>query len=485
MMKRFLKLLAAILAFVLLVLLAISVLFVDTMRPQPAAPELSRRAPVPSQTASAVSVGVDDEEVEEVRVYGRIEDADTGARIYRAQVQVGGVVTLVEDGRYEVWLRQDAAMLEVTAPGFYSGWFELPDEASGELEHDFALLPSDEVSVFCAGLPGDSCADVLLTCSDPLLPFGRECRQDVGLTRCKCPDGEAAIRGGGRSVLIGADDVEAWLDFRDTGSLSGRVVDSGQPVAECHVGLLRIPVGLEDVPRGLLVARKTTCDAEGRFTLPGLVSGDWELIVHTGIDQNRTLTPRRLGVAEHLDIGDVELWAGGGIEGVLIDGLTGEPTQGPILAIRSGESDERFTPMGGETDYEGHFQLNGLPPGSWRVSGATSPHESVTVEVEDGVITDGVIVQTSDATALATNGFTLLRQDGVLIVDAVSRDSPAWDAGLETGDVIEGITMAGFSMNMDGKTGELAQLILGGWDGPGITLLVSGPDGPEEIPLTW
>ncbi len=486
MLKRALKLLAAVLAFALLVLIAASLFFADTMRPAPTPPELATRAPAARIETIAAPLGEEAPEVEEVRVFGRITDAETGELLSGAQLEIGGAITRLEDGRFEVWLSREQAMLEVVAPGYYSGWFHLPEEASGELEHDFALTPNDEVAVYCAGLPGDSCADVLLTCSHPLLPFGKECRQSVGLTVCRCPDGEAAIRGGGRSVLVGEGEVEAWLDFRDTGSITGRVVDSGQPVTQCHVALLRIPVGLEDVPRGLLVAQKATCDEEGVFTIPGLVSGDWELMVRTDAERTRVLTPRRLGLGEHLDLGDIELWAGGSIEGVLIDGLTGQPTRGPILAIRSGESDERFTPMGDEADYDGRFLLEGLPPGRWRVFGAASPHESVTVTVEDGAITDGVVVQTSDATALTTNGFTLTRdEDGALVVDEVSPDSPAWEAGLEAGDVIVGVTMAGFSLDMDGEAGELARLILGGWDGPGITLQVSGADGLEEIPLTW
>jgi hypothetical protein len=488
MLKRALKILAAVLAFGVLVLAVLSALFVDTMRPLPAAPELSSHTPVPLRrvTLPAALLGDTGEEQAEIRLYGRIEDADTGALIERARVISGAEIIAVEGGRYEVWVSPTSPWVQVGAPGYWSGGFSLPDSPDSAIEYNFALLPSDRVAVFCAGLPGDACADVLLSCGHPLLPMGEVCDQDGGYTVCDCPDGEAAIRGGGRSVLIGPDDTEAWLDFRDTGSISGRLVASGEPVPFCNVGLLRVPVGLEDLPRGLVVAQKTTCDAEGYFTLPGLVSGDWELLARSEADSlSRTLTPRRLAAGEHLDIGDVELWAGGGIEGVLVDGLTGQPTRGPIIALRAGEGEERITPMGDDADSTGHFQFDGLPPGRWRVFGATSPHESVVVEVEDGAITDGVEVRTSDATALATNGFTLSRDGDVLVVDTVSPGSPAWDAGLEEGDRIVGITMAGFSLDMGDSDIDLARLILGSWDGPGITLRVEGADGPEEIPLTW
>ncbi len=111
---------------------------------------------------------------------------------------------------------------------------------------------------------------------------------------------------------------------------------------------------------------------------------------------------------------------------------------------------------------------------SWRVFGATSPHESMTATVEDGVNTD--------ATTLITHGFTLSQDEiGALVVDAVSPDTPAWEAG----DVVVGITMAGLSLDMDGEASALAQVILDRCDGPGTTPQVLGADGFEEIPLTW
>ncbi len=109
----------------------------------------------------------------------------------------------------------------------------------------------------CAGLPGDSCAGILLSCSRPLMLLGAPCRWSVGLT-----------------VRVGEAAVEAWLDFRDTGSSTGRVVASGLPVQQCKSVLFRILARLEDEPWRLIVVRRSSCGDEAVFTLSGLVSGD-------------------------------------------------------------------------------------------------------------------------------------------------------------------------------------------------------------------
>lgn len=426
-----------------------------------------------------------------VRIFGSITDEE-GAPIEQATLINGGSTSVATGGRYEIWVPVEDPFTTVTARGYHTEYISpqgLSVEASPELEHDLILLSDERVAVFCAGLPGDRCSGMLVNCSTPLLPLGGECSVEEGLMLCVCPSGEAAVRGGGRATLIGADDTEAWLDFRDTGSLSGRIVDSGQPVTPCSLILVRLPMGLEDIPRGVIVGQRASCAHDGSFVFHGLVSGDWELMLKASPGgRDRMLQPVPLRAQEHKDIGDVEVWEGGGIEGILIDGLTGEPTSGPILALRQASGDERTMPAPTQAARSsGAFSLGGIPAGTWRVFTPMSPHQSVTVVVEDGAITDGVEVITSEATALQANGFSLTSEDDLLIIEAVAPGSPADDAGLRPGDAIVGIMVAGVELSGMGGVSmpSLARLLLGNYDGPGITVLVEQDGEPLEVSLEW
>lgn len=383
------------------------------------------------------------------------------------------------------------------ARGFGRMQFEEVEVAAGDrLTIDFTLDPFREVRVWCAGLPDDLCNDMLVQCTHPLVPMGDGCSHDerTGETICDCNgvDGAAAIRGGGKATLVQEGDDEAWLDFRDAGTLTGRVMAGGQPVTKCDVATLRVPNGLEDLPRGIIAAQRGECDVEGRFEIHGVVEGDWELVVEADVQgmgsTMRVLDPTRVRARKTTDVGEVEMLAGGGIEGRVTDGLTGEPRSGaPILAIKHGEGSARSTPFFADIDMDGTFRFEGLPPGEWELSYFLTPHVSTTVTVDDGAITDGVEVETSDATALETNGFSLGVEDGHLAIQEVEPGSPADDAGLLEGDSVEGVLVAGLDIgsHLGEHADQFMQLVLGHWDGPGVTLLVER-DGEElEVELDW
>jgi hypothetical protein len=430
-----------------------------------------------------------------VRVYGTVSDA-AGQPLAGVELSVGGSDTTSDsDGDYTLRTDTAARTLHAEAFGYAQVWRPLGDpDATGDFRVDVTLEPVHELRVWCAGMPDDDCGDIPMQCTAPLMPLGGDCGHDeaLGETRCTCPDGDVAVRGGGRSVRVAASATEAWLDFRDTGALTGRVLRDGEPAAACQVTAIRVPEALEDLPRGLVVGRDGACDADGRFRLEGLVVGDWELVAHVAdagdTPLERTLVPHHLASGEEHDLGDIAIEGGGGIAGVLVDGLTGEPkAHAPVLAYRSGARDERITPTGTDTDADGHFSFDGLPPGSWTVAHPLSPQEAVHVVVRDGAVTSGVKLVTSDATALDVNGFELADDDGALVVTDVTPDSPADDAGLEPGDAVVGVRIAGFDLPeaLGERKQALTRLVLGHWDGPGVTLVVDRDGDRQEVPLDW
>ena len=82
----------------------------------------------------------------------------------------------------------------------------------------------------------------------------------------------------------------------------------------CEALAIRVPVGLEDLPRGALPMRPTYCESDGSFVITGLIDGDWEVYV-----------------------GDVALPGGIELRGKIVDGLTGQGMPGArVVAIRRG-----------------------------------------------------------------------------------------------------------------------------------------------------
>ena len=440
------------------------------------------------------------------RLEGVVTDPD-GAPIPEASV-VSAVERVKTDhrGRYAIEILSAAELSEsvsADALGYRAGYFELPGSLIGDGEpdpgevyvFDLTLQPVREVQVWCVGLPEDRCNDMMLTCTAPYSLFGGDsCAAggEEGATMCTCDvEGDVTIRGGGRSVLVPEGEHEAWLDFRNTGGIKGQVLADGLPTSRCEVVALRLPYGLEDLPRGLVNAHRVDCEEDGHFELQGLSGGDWELVVDGDLDEEsieRELVPRRVTPGQTTDIGQVDLRGGGTVEGVLLDGLTDAPMpQAPIMARRIGGEGERSTFSGADSRQDGTFVMDGLPPGRWQLFHVFSPHEVTEVVVEDGVITDGVEVITAQATSLDANGFALVEEDGVLIVDRVDPGSPADEAGLREGDEIEGIQLAGFDLSgaLGGDGPDLGRLLLGSWDGPGVSLTVNRDGEPVDVPLSW
>lgn len=369
------------------------------------------------------------------------------------------------------------------------------------IEVDFSLEPARSIRVHCRGRRNDRCNQTVVMCTAPLLPFGQFCNEDpaTGDTVCNCKSwsggpehGEVAIRANGVSTLVAPGENDAWLDFRGRGVITGRVEVGGVPTPACQAFAVRVPGGPLDVTTGILSVSDVSCTTDGTITFTGLGDGDWEIVIEAQPSDMDALTyihpPTSVREGRTTDLGTIEVFSNGAIEGILVDGLTGEPRSGEtILAIRPGEGSARSTPMVGQSKGDGTFEIKGLPPGTWTLRSLSAPFGTVDVVVEEGAITDGVELRSSRAPALETNGFSLGMEDGELVVEDVRPGSPADEAGMEPGDRVVTALMGGIDLFDEARKGEtaLTMTILSHWGGPGITLVLERDGEEVEVPLAW
>ncbi len=157
-------------------------------------------------------------------------------------------------------------------------------------------------------------------------------------------------------------EVEVWLEAAS--QVAGVVVDSsGVPVAQARLSVA--PVG----------EPATLSDAEGRFVLQGLGKGLVELwAYHPDV-----------GVATRRDIpagtGDVVLKLEGpllSVQGMVIDDVT----ERPVSRAQVWVDDLRLFGCTGETDDDGRFRLEGIPPEPFRIGASSPSHGPTLVLVE-------------------------------------------------------------------------------------------------------
>lgn len=407
---------------------------------------------------------------------GVVTDLD-GAPITKARVKADQFSDYTdEDGSYR--LRVDPVELRrvyASAEGYLSDSqrLRLPEDTLEDTMLDFELGNAREVAVWCAGLPDDSCASVLpIMCTWALLPIGEFCFGDPVL--CECPDGRVAVRAGGMSVEVGPDEHEAWLDFRNTGSIVGRVVRHGEPT-ECDVIATYSPRSIVELSEGLFNARKEECGEDGGFVLPGLNAGTWTVQV---MDDSGPAVNEQVKVLEgqRADMGELELMGGGVILGVVIDALTEQGAPGEmVMAIRKDLQAEVPAMQMAHTASEGRFELRGLDDGTYAVYAAARPFTQETVIVDEGEADRELELTTGAAGLLDEQGFSLVTDElGDLMVDAVEPGGLADRAGLRGGDVIDGVLVGGMDLGavVPWLDDHMVEAVLEHYAGPGVSLVV-------------
>jgi 5-hydroxyisourate hydrolase-like protein (transthyretin family) len=348
-----------------------------------------------------------------------------------------------EDGRYEVWVQRSGAHVLQIDDGDFEPDHQLvvlPDEAL-EVEHDVVVQPIHLVEVRCEGLEDDpTCAWVpLIQCTSPGLPVGTLCQERGGRVTCRCPLGEAAVRGGGQAVLIGAEDDIAWLDFRDEGGLSGRLLVEGEP-SVCTLSATRgLGIGLSG-----LSLRLASCGQDGVFELSNLEPGLWTLEI-TAAGVKKSVGP--LQVTGREELGDLELFEGSLVHGQVLDERTGDPVEGVAVAA-VGVSEGRPTgASGGRSGADGRYEIRGLEPGRVEVFLPSSP-----LQRQTGQLVEELEI---DLDYSAPGDVSTQRSQNGLRITGLGEDAPE---GLEVGDEVEAVTL--FGVDPAGFAPELQDMLL-------------------------
>ena len=154
-----------------------------------------RRAGVPQGRRDNVDTLVEQRVVirlvDGVAVQGTVTDA-AGTPIEHARVSAGNASDRTNDeGEYGLLVNpRELSRVQASADGFTSVTERLrvDEDGAGDtlIELDFVLESTRVVTVYCAGLPDDSCETVTpLMCTSRLLPAGDQCRGTP--TECTCP----------------------------------------------------------------------------------------------------------------------------------------------------------------------------------------------------------------------------------------------------------------------------------------------------------
>jgi len=439
--------------------------------------------------------GIDATEQQEVHVQlpdgivlrGTVRDG-SALPIEDAGVSSAGQSTSTdEEGAYELVVAASKVRgVRAHADGYRTAKerLRLAEGEPGPVVQDLVLEPSNTVTVKCLGLPDDSCETVLpVLCTRTFLPWGPICTPGTP-TECDCPDGAAAIRGGGRTTLVPPGAHEATLDFRDGGGIRGVVHIDGEPTP-CRVTVTYLPDSVGDLKSGLAGIRVLECLPDGSFEALGLADGGYHVdAASMGI--NKAFSKVEVA-GEVVDLGLIELEAGGTIEGFVVDGKTKEPALDQmVIAYGTADPNSKNPPMGQAVSGPGGaFRIVGLDDGPYDVILAMRPFEQEHTTVAGGTAPE-LILETSGTGLLTDQGFELETDgEGGLVVSNVLAEGRAAAAGLQEGDVLTGITFMGFDPSE--MLGDMApmftDLIIDNFTGQGVGLNVLRDGQPMQVEL--
>lgn len=250
--------------------------------------------------------------------------------------------------------------------------------------HDLVLRFEEArwIEVLARRSGGDPIADFRVEGQHERLPgywegSGSEAQSAAGRARLRAPTLPFRVlveaRGHALATLGPFDPARVperlLVELEELPGVHGRVVQRGEPVAGARVELKKLwPASFVHIANGFrsLVdphsSSEATTDADGRFHLELREAGEYLLRCVVSSSAMIELGPLPLEPRTGARELELELGAGGAIEGRLVPAQGADPT-GRIIALNRGDGEPRTQHL----ERDGRFRFEGLLPGKWQV----------------------------------------------------------------------------------------------------------------------
>jgi len=235
-------------------------------------------------------------------------------------------------------------------------------------------VTNDEGRFALAGLPADRAYEVTATHAD----FSRTSQKEVK------PDG---------------DPVTLTLRTKGSGTVTGRVLAGDPPAPVTGLYVMAVPKG-DSSPMGMMTAlgmgveKRTLHTPDGRFTLENLSPGIYTFKINADGFVPARIEETELVPGRPLDLGEIRLYEGATVHGLVLDKSSKAPLGGAAILIEEGgglagllkqmDPSQRAEALSGP---DGRFTLSGIPPGplTLRVEADRHAPTKTTLEIQERV----------------------------------------------------------------------------------------------------
>ena len=284
------------------------------------------------------------------------------------------------DGRFR-WILLDRGTRDVWARDGQDRWGAVfaPGIEPGTRDLVLQLGEARTVAVVATAPGGEPVRELQLTALDA---EGRRAFQTTGTVESE--EGRASIQVPGSAFVLSVDAVgyavaqlgpfepeavpeRLAVELTPLPGVRGRVLSGGEPLPGARVSLVPevrhafehngLPVHVDP-----LNALETTADAEGRFVLSLREAGEYR--IHAEADGRALLElgPLELNPTEGLTDLELELTAGGALEGWVRSAPDRSP-EGTVVCVNRGDGKARSL----RADESGYYRIEQLTPGPWQV----------------------------------------------------------------------------------------------------------------------